>query len=165
MIAAIRAIVRAEAIDQALDPDVIEAIVMVESAGNPKVARYEKSFSYLWKDLEFSKIQKITQETERIMQKTSWGLGQVMGATARWLGYSAWLPDLCEPKTSAFWMCRYYKRVCSKQLYLNDALSVYNAGSVRRKEDGSYLNQEYVNKVLLALGEIQGREQKQNILM
>ncbi len=149
-----RNIIREEAIRQGVDPDLMIALAIVESNGIPKTARFEKNFQYYFKDQEFAKLQGISLDTERMFQKTSFGVLHLMGGTARWLGYSSWLPDLCEPRIGALWGCVYFKRVCSKQIYLNDQIAVYNAGSVRRKIDGSYTNQEYVDKVLLTLSHI-----------
>jgi hypothetical protein len=161
----IKNIIKAECERQKItDIDLIVALTEVESGGNPKVARFEKQFAYLWKDLEFSKLQKITQDTERLFQKTSWGPMQIMGGTARWLGYSSWLPDLCDPRIGILWGCMYFKKVCDRHIYLNDKISCYNAGTIRRKEDGSYQNQQYVNKVLDALGRVESANDREGFL-
>lgn len=164
MLLEIRNIIKEECARQKIDPSIIEALVEVESGGNPKVARYERQFAYLFKDLEMAKLMRIPQDTERVFQKTSWGPLQLMGGTARWLGYSSWLPDLCDTRVGILWGCMYYKRVCDKQIYLNDKIATFNAGSVRRKEDGTYVNQGYVDKTLAALAAIQAKEQKTSVL-
>lgn len=131
----------------------IMSIIHVESNGVAKSARYEKQYTYYWKDKEFARIQNISLETERAFQKTSWGPMQIMGGTARWLGYTSWLPDLCDLRIGVIWGLQYFKKVCDKQLYINDKIAIYNAGSIRKTAEGKYVNQAYVDKVLAQLDE------------
>lgn len=94
----IRKIVSRECRLKKLKEEVIEAIIQVESGWKDKIARYEKRFVYTHKVDFFAKIHKITPETENMFQKCSWGLMQIMGGTARDLGFSGWIPDLWEPE-------------------------------------------------------------------
>jgi hypothetical protein len=160
MLLEIKTIIKEECARHGLDHEIIQAIAEVESGGVGKAARYEKHYAYYYKDAEFAKLQKITLETERAFQKTSWGVLQLMGGTARWIGYSSWLPDLCDPRVGILWGCMYYKRVCDKHLYLNEKIASFNAGSIRKKADGTLVNQAYVDKVLAALGQIQTSTEK-----
>jgi hypothetical protein len=95
-----------------------------------------------------------TLNTEILMQKTSWGLMQIMGATARSVGFDGWLPELTDAKTNvrtgtaylALMMGRHYKRHG-----LPGVIAAYNAGSPRTRPDGKFVNQSYVDKVLKAM--------------
>lgn len=130
------------------NPELILAIIKVESDFVAKRARFEKQFTYYCKDHEMAKVQGISLDTERCFQKTSWGPMQIMGGTARWVGYCGWLPDLCDAQIGIIWGVTYFKKVCDPHIYLNDKIACYNAGSVRKGHDGAYTNQSYVDKVL-----------------
>jgi len=140
--------------------DLVLAIIKIESDFNPKAARFEKQYTYYCKDEEFSKIQRITLDTERAFQKTSWGPMQIMGGTARWVGYCGWLPDLCNPLVGVIWGLTYFKKVCMLHIYVNDQIACYNAGSVRKNTDGTYTNQDYVNKVIKAMDLVKAEREK-----
>lgn len=148
-------LVASECARERVDPNLILALIQTESGFNPNAARYERHFMYYHKLEDFAKIQRITLETEKVFQKTSWGLMQIMGGTARWCGYAGFLPDLCDPLIGVIWGVAYFKKMCAKQVYLNDQIAIYNSGSVRKNSDGTYINQEYVDKVLGALSEYQ----------
>ncbi len=146
-----RKVLENECLIRGIRPQVIEAIIKVESADVVKSARYERNFFFTYKVESYAKLHKITVATEKMFQKCSWGLMQLMGGTARWAGFTGWLPDLLEPEQNLYWGCEYFRKVCLKYINVNDQISVYNAGSVRRKSDGRYLNQEYVDKVMALL--------------
>ncbi len=133
--------------------DLIAGIITVESNWHPKRARYERQYTYLYQTARFAKVHGIPEETEVIFQKTSWGLMQVMGASAREgkEGYIEWLPDLCDPMRGVIWGCNHFQTRCSQYLDIKDQIAAYNAGSVRRRPDGSYENQGYVDAVMAAL--------------
>lgn len=129
----------------------IQAFIVVESSGNPKAVRFERQFTYLSNPASHAKSLGITEDTERVFQKTSWGLMQVMGGTARDLGYEGPLTDLLEPELGIFWGCRYFQARCSQYVQLLDQIAAYNAGQVKRTEVGTYRNQRYVDKMIDAL--------------
>lgn len=151
-------IVNTIASDHALDPSLVLAICEVESSFIAKSARYETKFSYLWKPEQFAiNASAAAIETERQLQKFSWGMMQVMGATARWLGYQGFLPDLCDVKTGILYGCKYLHNLGREYPNMKDQIAAYNRGSVKRLENGDYTNQIYVNKVLRAMGAIDHR--------
>lgn len=72
-----------------------------------------------------------------------------MGANARWMGFSGPLTHLLDPKQNLEISCKFFSTVVlKKNPKLEDAIAAYNAGSPRRKADGTYRNQQYVDKVL-----------------
>lgn len=141
-------IARREANILKIDPKVISAIATVESGWRPASARYERSFSYLSEPERWAKLHGITKDTEIMFQKTSWGLMQVMGGTARRIGYKGWLPNICDPELGVQIGCEYFLKTCSEYQDVKDQLAAYNGGSIKKRSDGSYRNQDYVDKAL-----------------
>jgi soluble lytic murein transglycosylase-like protein len=98
-----------------LNADLVEAIVVVESSGNPWAVNYEPRYRYLWDVAKAAPFRAMTSaeqaseippsdfralagdpDQEWVSQQTSWGLMQLMGALARELGfYGPYLPELC----------------------------------------------------------------------
>lgn len=125
------------------------AVFRVESCFDPNAVRYEPDFKYTWNVEANAKQLGITKATEEILQKHSWGLGQIMGGTARWLGYHGPLTGLLDPEVNA--------RFC--ELYLNHlldkhngnqskALAAYNMGNIKSCADSQCSNIDYVRKVM-----------------
>lgn len=141
-------LVREKALKYNLDYKLLDAIIQVESSYNIYAVRFEaKSKSFVIPS-KFAKINFITDETEEMLQKFSWGICQVMGSTARWLGYQGPIPHLCNADTNLNWACRFISRLKDQHGVIENIIASYNAGSVRRKPDGSFINQAYVNKVV-----------------
>ena len=133
-----------------VDPKIFMAIITVESSWDAKAIRYESSFSYIKNPEFYAKKNHITVSTEVILQKCSFGLGQIMGGTARDLGFDGKLISLVNVYRGTFWAAKYFATRCQKYSELTDQIAAYNAGSPRKNE-GKYVNQTYVDKVLNAL--------------
>lgn len=147
----LHAIVIAEASKRNIDPRAICAIISIESSWRTNSARYERHFTYLFDTARFARLHRITEITEALFQKTSWGLMQIMGGSARSMCYyTGWLPQLCEPNTGIRIGCDYFAKVCDEYDRLEDRFAAYNAGHVRLLADGRYRNQEYVDKAMTA---------------
>ena len=69
--------------------------------------------------------------TEAYMRAMSWGLGQVMGQTARELGFTGqFLSELCDPLVGLEFCCRKLKSALDAHVgQVEDALLRYNGGS------------------------------------
>ena len=78
------------------DSDLVKAIITQESGWNAFAIRYEQTYQYLFNPDEFAKKNKVTLSTEINTQKMSWGLGQIMGAVARELGFEGSMPLLSD---------------------------------------------------------------------
>jgi soluble lytic murein transglycosylase-like protein len=102
--------------------------------------RYEPTYRWLVGDKLNMSL------TERHTQMCSWGLMQVMGGTARELGLTGYLSQLCDPETGVQYGCRYLRRLFERYQIWDDAIAAYNAGSPRRVGP-TYVNQGYVDKV------------------
>jgi hypothetical protein len=132
---------------QTIDPMLITAICMVESGGNPWAVRHEPG--YQWCVPGAKRPLTCPEATEGFLQRTSWGLGQIMGATARDLGFDGWLTELLDPALNMIWVCSFIERLAARLYgHREDVISAYNAGSPRKTPGGQYVNQAYVDKVL-----------------
>ncbi len=145
--------VRSMAEKHDLPPSLVAAMCQVESAFNPFATRYEAEYRWL---VPIGDHVATTIETELIHQRTSWGLMQIMGATARDLGYKGSLPALVGPWLGLDWGCKFLRKQIDRyDGALLDAVSAFNQGSARRDPGtGKYCNQQYVDKVVAAAGNI-----------
>lgn len=134
--------------DFGLDHLIVASIIMVESSGNPCAVRFEPGWKYHWKVKDFAKMIKSTVQTEEKMQATSFGYMQVIGTVAREHGHEGYLTDLCDPKIGITYGCKHLKKKLLKYGSIEDAVAAYNAGNVRKKWNGKYDNQHYVDKVM-----------------
>lgn len=138
-----------------IEPKIIAAIVSVESSGNTCATRYEPHYRWTTSIPLYAKRNKITEKTEELHQKTSWGLMQVMGGTARSeLDFKGHLSSLCFPEIGLNLGVRYFKKLWDKYDNLWDAVSAYNAGSPRKDINGVYDNRFYVEKIRDRIDEI-----------
>ncbi len=137
----------------------VEAVVEVESGGNPWAFRHEPAFfeRYVRGDASVRAKAPCSLATERQALATSWGLMQVMGATARGLGYPGpFIAQLCEPAVGIEYGCKLLARLRDRHaatLGWPGVAAAYNAGSPRLDKDGRFVNQPYVDKIAKALGE------------
>lgn len=135
--------------DFGVDDRVMAAIIKTESDWRQWAVRYEPIFNLRNSPADkYAAENHITEDTERLLEKCSWGLGQIMGATARSLGFTGPLNSLCEPHTGMLWAVKYYARICKRYEAQNDRIAAYNAGSATFDGRKNYLNQPYVEKVL-----------------
>ncbi len=153
----LQALIDAAAAEHQLPRELVTAVVAVESGGNPCAIRYEPEFDKRYNITPGTPFipKGSTRATEEVARATSWGLMQVMGETSRYLGFRRWLPELCVPAVGLYWGCRLLRRLVDR--YFLDwgwpgVVAAYNAGSPRRTDDGQFVNQAYVGKVLKALG-------------
>ncbi len=151
----IRKTIEIKAAEFEIDPDLVEAMTMTESSGNPKATRYEPNFykTYIQPMLH----QNALTPDEAIGRATSWGLMQVMGQVAREKGFKgAWRDEeLFEPAIGLHWGLKHLKHFMDKYpMNADAAIASYNAGSPRIGENGKYVNQNYVDKVRKYLNQI-----------
>jgi len=129
-----------------LPAGVLDAIIMQESAGDPSACRYEPGFfdRYI-NGVNASLLGGVwplrsSDSTERIGRATSWGLMQIMGQTARELGFEApFFPLLCsQAGLGVDYGARHLKALLGRY-GLEDALSAYNAGVPTTLNRASYV--------------------------
>lgn len=127
---------------------VISALIQVESSGGLNLLRHEPRYRWIYKPAVFAVEFGISLDTEVAQQKFSYGPMQIMGATARELGYKE--RDL----RKLLWVdgieygIKYLIRCADRYPALQDCIAAFNAGSVRRLPNGKYVNQGYVDKVM-----------------
>lgn len=142
-------------------PDgLLTAIYEVESSQTPAAFRHEPGYRWLYdiKNLcpyrgdpsQIPAIKGCSRPTELMGQQTSWGPIQIMGATARELGYRKWFTELCGPDGIEMG-ARYLARLAKRYDYnWQDAIEAYNAGRAAPGDD-AYISEQarqYVQKVL-----------------
>jgi len=131
-----------------LDISLVVAIVMAESSGIKEKIRYEKGYPFFNDTEGFAKKNCITRDTETNAQKMSWGLMQVMGSTARDMGFTDLLPKMIYPNFNIEIGCKYLGYLFKKYEGNKErAISAYNAGGIKLK-DGVFRNIKYVSSVL-----------------
>lgn len=141
--------------DTGVDPALVLSIMQVESGGNAYAVRYEQN--YRWTLPQAKRPATCSQNTETVMQKTSWGLMQIMGAVAREYGFTDWLSKLVDPDVNiaigVAYLVGLSKRFV-KNFGVDGVIAAYNAGSPRVESDGKFFNQKYVDCVKKAMGDM-----------
>lgn len=151
---------------RAVDPDLLEALVVVESNGNPWAWRPEPRYRYLWDTWKAQPFRALTPEEiasetapadfhalagtphqEWWAQQASWGLCQIMGALARELGFrSAYLTELLNPQTNLNLGAKHLSSLLRwADGDVGKALGAYNAGRGGALSDAG---RAYAQKVL-----------------
>ncbi len=152
-------LIREYAEKHGINKNLLAAMVMVESGGNPNAKRYEAGYKWpLSAEMtkKYADRLGIDFETEYKEESTSWGLVQVMGTVAREHGFLNRLPMLCNPSIGLEYGCMHLGKMLKRWPLWKDAVSAYNQGSPRKKDDGSndYKNQKYVDLVFKYCDEI-----------
>jgi len=144
-------LVRDMAVQFDVHPLLIAAVILQESAGISCAQRFEPRWRYHWNTVEWARVVGSTVSTERVGQATSWGFMQVMGGVAREQGFNGWFPELCKPELGIYYGTKVLSQKLDEYPEGHDAIAAYNAGTPRKREDGTYRNQEYVDGVLTYL--------------
>jgi hypothetical protein len=151
--------------------DMVRAMAVVESGGNPFAWRTEPKYRYLWNNAantpfrplttaeilseiaptDFSVPQELnsSRNTEWWGQQASWGPLQIMGAVAREYGFRGHFPQLCTAEGVKY-ACLHLKRLRKRFLAVfgwDGVISAYNQG-YPTMVGAKFKNQKYVDKVL-----------------
>lgn len=138
-----------------LDPYHIIALVITESSGNPSAIRYEPTYKWTFEIDSFAKKLGCTGKTMEVMQKTSWGLCQVMGGVFMELGgylsqteWKRWPTALLNPTVGLDFGCRFWAEKSKYYPKVDKTYAAYNAGSVRYDQDNpeNLVNQKAVDR-------------------
>lgn len=141
-----RAEIEAAAREHGLDADLVEAVVLTESAGLAHAYRYEPEF---WKRYMEGKPKWIVANPRRV--SASYGLMQVMFPVAVELGYVGEPEGLFVPSVAVDMGCMKLAELLKwSGGNVDAALAAYNGGKVGNATP-PYRNQAYVTKVNAAL--------------
>ena len=138
-----------------IDLNIIIAIAKTESGYNPLAQRFEAAYPYLYSVRELADLVGCTKDTMTAAQKTSYGLMQPMGALCYELGFREWPARLFDVKVNLNYACKYIRQILDKG-YTDpcDIYAAYNAGSVRKSDNGNYVNQSNVRRFKINYDEI-----------
>lgn len=75
------------------------------------------------------------------------GLMQILPDTAHMMGFRGDPEELYNPSINIFTGVKYLRFQLDRYKNLLDMIAAYNAGSVRKKKDGAYINLDYVANV------------------
>lgn len=152
MEAGLEQLVRGVAIRHDIPPDVLCGLVLKESSGRFRAVRHEPGYRNWERPMHFAAVTSGSTNGEMSLQRHSWGLGQIMGATARRFGFEGWLPDLCDYENRQLNLelaCMHLRRDLNQGVSLKTALARYNGGyEGNPRPDGTLRQQGYVDAVL-----------------
>lgn len=142
-------LIEAASLGSGIDKDLIKAIIQIESSGYTFAVRYEPNYPHLYYPRELASKCIVSVATMENIQKTSWGLMQVMGGTAYWLGFpkNKLVTELCMPHIGIEYGVKYLKKLFLRYNQESDVIAAYNRGSAIKVKSGFYENQGYVDKV------------------
>jgi len=131
------------------NPKLVHAIMVNESSLDAWATRYEPKWKYFTRVAFYAKELGLTVETESHHQATSWGLMQIMGGTARDMGFDEQLTTLCVPTVNIIVGITYLRHLQGRYgKNLEKIVAAWNAGSPRRDTNGHFVNQDYVDRVM-----------------
>jgi soluble lytic murein transglycosylase-like protein len=135
-----RALIAETAVAHDLSPDVVEAIVVTESSGNPRAYRYEPAF---WD--RYLKDKPAYKDADPRRVSASYGLMQVMYPVACELGFSGEPEDLYDPETNLKFGCTKLAQLMTwADGRFEQAVAAYNTGKGNWR---SVWGAHYVGKV------------------
>jgi soluble lytic murein transglycosylase-like protein len=135
------------AADHGLNPILVAAVCRVESNFDTWAMRFEPGWRWWITPARWARLVGVSRRTEEVAQACSWGLMQVMGATARSMhGFASDLPRLCIPEVGLDVGCRHLALLIKRHGTIQRALSAYNTGRPQTRQ-GAY----YTEKVLAAM--------------
>jgi len=141
------ALIKRVALEKRVDGKLLAALIIIESGGNRFAQNYNSNYTAFHQVEVYCRALNQTYLTERVGQATAHGLMQVMGATARWLGFKGYFGQLYEPETNIRLGADYLVLLKKKYDNENDVISSYNQGGPYKDQNGQYKNSYYVDRV------------------
>ena len=147
----------------------VKALVIVESNGNPWAWNPEPHYRYVVDANTGQPFRKLTGEEARLKtppddfpscpgipddrdaewwgQQASWGLMQVMGAVAREYGFKDWLPKLCDVATGLQYGCKHLSVLRDRNLRKHGWAGVLASFNTGQPNFQTGPGKEYVTKI------------------
>ena len=155
-----------KATQHGLDPDLVAAVIQTESGGNTFAVRYEPDYRYVFQVDHFAKKANCSYASMLFMQKTSWGLMQVMGGVALEYGlaelenrFHRTPAALIDPEIGLEFGCRVLARKFEQfGPGVATVVAGYNAGTPRKDATGQFLNHVHVSRFMRYYRELKGIE-------
>lgn len=119
------ALAQSTAVQFGLNPLLVCALVEQESSWIPRACRSESAFY-----LAYIVPLKLPDPVEASNRAISYGLLQILGETARELGFTGAFPDLLDPAQGLFWGCKKFAKCAAlhPDSVINQLLC-YNGGA------------------------------------
>lgn len=140
----LKAVIAVASLEHRLPPDLVAAICFVESGMDTWAVRFEPRWRWWNNPVLWARKVATTHKTERILQQCSWGLMQIVGATARDRGFALDFPQLCIPKVGIEYGCKHLRWNIDRWKGIEQAVQAYNAG-----RPGTTAGLDYAKKVWL----------------
>lgn len=130
-----------------IDPALVYAVCRQESGMDQHAFRYEPAYRWLVSP-NMVKPMTCSVESEIMLQKTSIGIMQVMGAVFREYGFTGWLSALFgDMNRQLDYGCLHLAKKISRY-GLPAGIAAYNSGSPRELSNEKFVNQHYVDNVI-----------------
>lgn len=149
------------AAEYGIPPELVAAVIKIESSGNTWAARYEPNYYLKYIAGKGRPVPSgVSRDTEEHCQATSFGLMQVMGGTARDEGFTGkFLTELCDPDIGIKYGCKHLSTHAKKFTKAaghdwGSVLAAYNGGqgAVKGPNSFSEATTAYVSKIKAAMG-------------
>ena len=128
-----------------IEKALLKAIMKHESQNNTNAIRYERK---LKKATWYNKLLS-PSEKKNWKSYCSVGLMQILHGIAKSYGFKEDPELLKDPKYGIAYGAMHLKKLISKHYYLENVISVYNYGVVKKRRNGKFYNQkDYVDPVL-----------------
>jgi hypothetical protein len=128
-------LIRTHALAAGCDPVLVQALVCQESQGDPWAHRVEQSYlanrvvlreAATWSRRWHGTPTVLTESTDRA---SSWGLGQLLGQTAREHGFAErYLTALADPALNLVWVCRLLAGWTPRATRVEHLIAMWNGG-------------------------------------
>jgi soluble lytic murein transglycosylase-like protein len=146
-------LIKSNALNFDIDAKLITAIIKTESSFNPYAIRPERGFwKRYWIGIKALFYRTLEKDEKWLdypdLVSSSYGLMQLMLTTAMELGFRFTYPtELLNPVINIKFGCKLLRKFYDRYGSWDDAISSYNQGNNKKNLDGTYKNQDYVNKV------------------
>ncbi len=134
-----------------VNPILLRAIIQIESSWVPWAMRFEPGYKDYFHPLPIGQLLRV----EMTFQATSYGLGQIMGANLRAMGFDGDLYKALDPITNLDYTAKFLVRLCNRWPNVEDTIAAYNHGHPEMT-NGHYTNQAYVDRVSGVMKNLQG---------